>query len=249
MNFSAFAPQGATPTVDRRTVSARLEKRFLGQASLWIYGAYDTFVRVRTCGPSGGIQVNFTILGARLFLGRPLGELTNQSVSLEDVMGPGARVLADRLRDLPTWGARFDMLDDYIGTRLEGASQPSAATKRGGDATYLSTMRAAEVAGLVAETGWSQKHLIARFRHEIGLAPKRWRESCAFRARPRLKNPRCGSSSARPTAASCGYYDQAHFSRDFRAFAGVSPGELQASLLPDEPASLRSNGGTVPPSR
>ena len=48
MNFSAFAPQGATPTVDRRTVSARLEKRFLGQASLWIYGAYDTFV---TDGP------------------------------------------------------------------------------------------------------------------------------------------------------------------------------------------------------
>jgi Putative beta-barrel porin 2 len=48
MNFSAFDPQGATPTVDRRTVSARLEKRFLGQASLWIYGAYDTFV---TDGP------------------------------------------------------------------------------------------------------------------------------------------------------------------------------------------------------
>ncbi len=44
LNFSAFAPKGSTPTVERKTVSARLEKRFFGQASLWIYGAYDTFV-------------------------------------------------------------------------------------------------------------------------------------------------------------------------------------------------------------
>jgi len=48
LNFSAFEPQGGTPTVDRRTVSVRLEKRFFGQASLWIYGAYDTFL---TDGP------------------------------------------------------------------------------------------------------------------------------------------------------------------------------------------------------
>src|SRR5689334_11824349 len=41
-------------------------------------GVYDTFVLVRTSGPSGGLQINLTIPGARRLLARPLGELTNQ---------------------------------------------------------------------------------------------------------------------------------------------------------------------------
>src|SRR6187402_3349590 len=50
-------------------------------------GVYDRFVLVGTSATSGGLQVNLTVLGARLFLGRPLGDLVNCSVSLRDLFG------------------------------------------------------------------------------------------------------------------------------------------------------------------
>ena len=201
-------------------------------------GAYDAFLRVRSQGPSGGVQVNFTILGARLFLGRPLGELRNQSVPLEALVGRYGNELTERLRDASSWEARFDLLDREIGKRLEAAQRPSASVI----CTWqrlLQTGGGVTIGDLVDETGWSQKHLIARFKHEIGLPPKTLARVLRFaRAAARLKRvgaqPRAASADRlADIAADCGYYDQAHFSRDFREFAGVTPTELLANVLPD----------------
>ena len=194
-------------------------------------GAYDSYVRVVSDGPSGGVQVNFSIFGARLFLNQPLDALRNRSVALDDVLGKLAERLTTMLQEAPDWDARFAILDREIAARLRAAVAPPAqvawAWRR-----IIETSGQIGIGRLVGEIGWSQRHLITRFRSDIGLSPKTMARVMRFaRAARQLR------LAARPElstiALDCGYYDQSHFTRDFRAFAGVSPGELEASVLPD----------------
>jgi AraC-like DNA-binding protein len=89
------------------------------------------------------------------------------------------------------------------------------------------------VSDLAAETGWSERHLTSRFRTEIGLAPKAAARVIRFdRARKRLVR-RLTDDTERAylladLAADCGYFDQAHLAREFRALAGCPPSQWLA---------------------
>ena len=53
----------------------------------FVAGVHDAFVIVESSGDSCCIQVNFTPIGARLFLQLPLSELSNMSVGLDELYG------------------------------------------------------------------------------------------------------------------------------------------------------------------
>jgi AraC-like DNA-binding protein len=194
-------------------------------------GAFDTFALVGTTGAYSCVQINFTVLGARLFLQRPLHALANREVELDDVLGAFGRELESRLYEAPTWADRFDLLDRVILSRVsETPCVPSAVAF----AWHQLTRHAGQVsiAALAKQSGWSHKHFVAQFTEHIGLAPKAMARVLRFgRAAGLLQVSERGRFA--DIAYACGYYDQAHFTRDFTAFAGVTPTELLASQLPN----------------
>jgi AraC-like DNA-binding protein len=82
---------------------------------------------------------------------------------------------------------------------------------------------------IAAELGWSRKHLAAKFHDEIGLAPKMVARMARFNF-ALLRARRHGGGGWAALADECGYADQAHLVRDFKAFAGETPTAWQARL-------------------
>ncbi len=158
-------------------------------------------------------------------------ELANRSVELEDVLGAVAPRIAAQLREAPSWEARFAVLESFLAARM--AQGPAASTAVAWAFDKLSEKGGlVEIGALAAELGWSRKRLIARFREQLGLPPKTLARILRFhRAIGRLD----GADEPRwaEIAHACGYYDQAHFNRDFREFAGTTPGEFLRRRLPD----------------
>jgi len=182
-------------------------------------GLHDAPALTEHDGFGYGIQSYMTPLGARRFFGMPMSEITGQTVELEDLIGPVAGELAERLAEAPDWATRIDLFERAIAERVL-AAPPVASELEWAWERLLESDGAAPIGELAAELGWSRRHLAVRFRDELGMPPKALARLLRFeRAVKRL----CAGDELADLALDAGYYDQAHFNRDFRAFAGTTP--------------------------
>ena len=87
--------------------------------------------------------------------------------------------------------------------------------------------------GRVAEeVGWSHKHLITKFRQQVGLSPKTAARLVRFdRVLRAMERP--DPYGWERIAAESGYADQPHLIREFRTFTGGTPTDFLARLPSD----------------
>jgi AraC-like DNA-binding protein len=183
-------------------------------------GAHDRSVFVEAQGHACCLQVNLTFAAAYRLFRLPMHELVNQSLRLDDLLGRKGAALIEDLGNAADWPERFDLLDAFLLDNLYDSRglSPEVDFAFG---RIASTQGNEAISALSDETGWSRKKLIAGFRQQIGLPPKTIARICRFdHAQRRLRQ---GAGSLASIALDCGYYDQAHFNRDFLAFAGVTP--------------------------
>ena len=153
-------------------------------------------------------------------------ELTNRSVDLAELVGHDGRRLIERLADAGEWDVRFALIDSFLLERWNAAPAVSAEVGWAWEAIER-TGGGIRIGVLAERIGWSRKRLIDRFRAEVGLPPKVAARVIRFqRAYLMLGAP--GGDSLASVAYRCGYSDQAHFTREVRGFAGVSPARLLA---------------------
>ncbi len=176
-------------------------------------------------GNQHGIQLQVTPAGSRTLFRMPAGELASTVVTLDQLWGPLAGELYDRLASVTDWRERFRILDGVLlrvlstTAELPTGARPQAAVAFRRLASMHGTV---DVATLADEVGWSRRHLTDRFTTEYGVGPKALARVLRFeRARWMLVQPTHPSLAM--VAATCGYADQAHMTREWRALAGSSP--------------------------
>lgn len=202
-----------------------------GRLMGFLVGPADHPFLVDSGGQQSGVQFDLTPIGARLLLNRPLCEITNRAVTLEELFGAAGGVLVERLRSADSWEARFELLDEELGGRFATASDLSPDLAWTWHAMVRSRGRVT-VGALANQVGCSRKHLIGRFHAQLGLPPKRVASILRFQRAVELIEHGALTGLAE-VAAACGYYDQAHLDRDFRRYAGITPSEHRRLYMPD----------------
>lgn len=182
---------------------------------------------IHTHGVQRGIQIGLTPLGARALLRTPASALAGAIVDGDDE----ARLptsLQRRLQDA-TWPRRFELLEEFLLGRLTPAAlrpELAEAWRR-----VRASGGAVRVDGLAAHLGWSRRHLLTQFRAEFGITPKQASRLARFERARALLDAGVPLADA---AHRCGYADQPHLHREWRALTGVSPAQTAAEFQPHD---------------
>jgi AraC-like DNA-binding protein len=181
----------------------------------FVGGLHRRQVTTEHAGYAHGLQVGLEPWAAHALLCVPLHELAETTVPLDEVLDAE---LVERLETARGWDERFALLDAELGRRLADA-RPASPEVAWAWERLCERHGNVPVGSLSAELGWSRKRLAARFRDEIGLAPKAAARLLRFERARAL----AGSMSWAELAYVCGFADQPHLIAEFRAFTGRTP--------------------------
>ena len=204
-----------------RNYDRRDPRRFESFGGSLMVGAHSEFMVIDTACQAAVMGITFKPGGAFPFLKMPASELRDLHVPLDTLWKADGADLRTRLLEAATPDAKFRVLEQCLlaqaGRRLERNPMVEYALREMGSVPHVLT-----ISDVVGMTGLSPKRFLAIFREQVGLTPKVYCRIRRFQEVLRLIHSGRSLEWA-DVALSCGYFDQAHFVHDFRAFSGITP--------------------------
>jgi AraC-like DNA-binding protein len=189
----------------------------------WVSGLQTGCLDIESGTPPCLVAASLRPAHAGPLLGIAGREITGQVVELDSILGHGFESLADRMAAADVTG-RFVMFEQFLRDRLGRSRKPDGALVWA-VRKILEDGGRTEAEILSSEIGWSRRHLERRFDEHVGLAPKRLSRLVRFTRVIDVVRNRDRVNWAQ-VALGCGFYDQAHFNHEFRAFTGVTPNDF-----------------------
>jgi len=195
-----------------------------------VTGARSEYSVIDTAQQAYIMGVQFRPGGGFPFFRLPAGELAHTQAPLDALWASDADGLRCQLLEAATHQERFAILERRLLSELARGREPNGAVSFA-LRQFVARPHAASIAEVTGQTGLSTKRFIQAFRDEVGLTPKVFCRIRRFQQALRRIQHR-GKVDWAAVALDAGYFDQAHFIHDFRAFSGISPSAYVARRSP-----------------
>ncbi len=198
-----------------------------------VYGVHTARYTKQLAGQGFAFGIKFRPGGFRPFLGRAVAEIAGQRVALAQLFGTDGEALTRQVR---VCAASADTAPAAMAAAAEAfllarLPPPDADAGRAaalvaaiaGDAALLTVDALAEQAGL------TKRALQRLFQQYVGVGPK-W-VIRRYRMHEAVAQLQAGAvPELAQLALGLGYYDQAHFIKEFTALVGKPPGEYRRAI-------------------
>jgi AraC-like DNA-binding protein len=201
-------------TYDRETGQVRRTR------GATVAGACSEYFVIDTAEQRWCMGVEIAIGGAFSFFGMPASELRdNPQIPLDALWRESD--LRGRLLAAPTPEAKFRALEAALLERMaQGPERHTAVDYALRE--FLQVPQVRTIAEVTNQIGLSPRRFIQVFSEQVGLTPKLFCRVRRFHEVMRRVH-KGRDIDWTEVALSCGYFDQAHFIRDFKAFSGLNP--------------------------
>lgn len=199
------------------------------QPRSFIFGQITHFIEIAPTGRSGIISARFLPEGLQPFLDLPVTALENRAVSLVDLFGEIGSQLEQHVAAGGDHARRIEIIEAFLLSRLQQPQTIDMVVKNCVEVIIRSQGKLG-VVELAEKMNIRRRNMERKFNAAIGMSPKQLSRVVRLQATLRMLEQN-QFTSLTSLAYENGYYDQAHFIRDFKEFTGSTPKSFFAENL------------------
>lgn len=177
--------------------------------------------------PTGNVDafsICFYPYGFANFINTPLSELVDREVPLKDLFGEvAAQTLEQSIIGAKDTQHRIDIIESFLLGRLKENSVIESIVNSTIN-TLLATKGSRSIKSIAADNLSQRRMLERKFTKQVGISPKQL--SKVIRMQAALNLMLIDEKNLTAIAYESDYFDQAHFTKDFKELTGITPKEF-----------------------
>ncbi|WP_447951722.1 DUF6597 domain-containing transcriptional factor [Chryseobacterium koreense] len=199
------------------------------QPKCFVIGQLTRPLTIKPMGETGIFSVRFHPNGFLPFAAIPIKEMENTAVPLEQIFGNAGKKIEQNILNAHSALERIRLIESFLLNLLTDTAIVDHIVKSTVE-TILSANGQLSVDELSQQTNINRRQLERKFLLAIGLSPKQLSKTIRLqRTLKMLLNKQFTNLTS--LAYENEYYDQAHFTKDFKELTGFTPKEFYGNNL------------------